>query len=416
VKIDCIRMAIILHERRYQREKLYKEVWEEPMIKVAKRYGVSDVALKKICKKLNIPVPGRGYWSRIYAGQKIKKTPLPVHSGVNEIVVSEHTVNTVKKITKKSDLLGFLPEEQRDEIISYCNKLSVPDILEKPHEMVSATIQHSRSRKKSTRPPVNKVLNFKNSEGTQDRVLRFIDTLFKALEKFGYAIENQTKKQHYSNYEPRVYNNVTYIKKDTDDVPIMIKERMRQVPYTPTEKEIADNLKYPDFYRLKDKELVYSGELVFSIDSYYAERKNWNDGKKSKIEDRIGDIVLHIMVAIHKAKEGRIVREIAEKKRREEERIRQLHIEKQRLELEKVKKLITLSENYRCAQDIYCYIKALETEVNNGSEELIQYIQWAKEKADWINPLIRKDDELLGKLDTDIRDFIADVNRFNRNW
>jgi hypothetical protein len=54
--------------------------------------------------------------------------------------------------------------------------------------------------------------------------------------------------------------------------------------------------------------------------------------------------------------------------------------------------------------------------VNNGSEELIQYIQWAKEKADWINPLIRKDDELLGKLDTDIRDFIADVNRFNRNW
>jgi len=34
----------------------------------------------------------------------------------------------------------------------------------------------------------------------------------------------------------------------------------------------------------------------------------------------------------------------------------------------------------------------------------------------WINPLIRKDDELLGKLDTDIRDFIADVNRFNRNW
>jgi hypothetical protein len=54
--------------------------------------------------------------------------------------------------------------------------------------------------------------------------------------------------------------------------------------------------------------------------------------------------------------------------------------------------------------------------VKKGSEELTQYIQWAKDKADWINPIIGKNDELLGKLDTDIRDFIADVNRFNRNW
>lgn len=410
---------VILQERRYQREVLYKEVWEEPMIIVAKKYGVSDVALKKTCKKLNVPVPERGYWARIKAGQKLKKTPLPKHSGADEIVVNVHTNNIIKEQTMKSDLLAFLSEEQRNEIITYCNKLTVSAILERPHEMIKATIQHSKSRKESTRPPVNMLLNFKNSEGTQDRVFRSIDTLFKTLEKFGYTIENRTPNgERYRNYEPRIFDNVTFIKLDRDAVPIMIKERMRQVPHTPTKEEIADNLRYPSMYPLKDKELAYSGELLFTIDSYYAYRKNWNDSEKSKIENKIGEIVIHIMETIHKAKEGRITSEIAEKKRQEEERIVEILREKQKSELINVNELIRDSENYRYAQNIYRYIKALETEVDNGPEELRQYIQWAKGKADWINPIIRKDDELLGELDTDIREFLADENRFNlrRYW
>ena len=36
----------------YEREKLYKEVWNEPVSTVAKRYGVSDVAIRKICKSM----------------------------------------------------------------------------------------------------------------------------------------------------------------------------------------------------------------------------------------------------------------------------------------------------------------------------------------------------------------------------
>ena len=63
--------------RTYDREKLYKEIWAEPMIKVVQRYNVSDVALKKTCKKLNVPVPGKGYWNKIYAGEKIPVPQLP---------------------------------------------------------------------------------------------------------------------------------------------------------------------------------------------------------------------------------------------------------------------------------------------------------------------------------------------------
>ena len=49
----------------YEREKLYEEVWAEPVSTVAKRYGVSDVALRKTCQKLAVPLPARGHWARV---------------------------------------------------------------------------------------------------------------------------------------------------------------------------------------------------------------------------------------------------------------------------------------------------------------------------------------------------------------
>lgn len=48
----------------YDREQLYQEIWAEPVRDVAKRYGVSDVYLARICRKLSVPLPGRGYWAK----------------------------------------------------------------------------------------------------------------------------------------------------------------------------------------------------------------------------------------------------------------------------------------------------------------------------------------------------------------
>src|SRR5262249_19558290 len=61
----------------YEREKLYQEVWTEPVRDVARRYGLSDVGLAKICQKLGVPVPGRGFWARKAAGETVKQEPLP---------------------------------------------------------------------------------------------------------------------------------------------------------------------------------------------------------------------------------------------------------------------------------------------------------------------------------------------------
>jgi hypothetical protein len=61
--------------RKYSREALYNEVWDQPMKILCLKYGISDVALAKVCKKLFVPLPGRGYWEKKRAGVKVKKRP-----------------------------------------------------------------------------------------------------------------------------------------------------------------------------------------------------------------------------------------------------------------------------------------------------------------------------------------------------
>jgi hypothetical protein len=50
------------------RDELYKKVWATPMTQLAGQYGLSDRWLAKICKKLNVPVPPRGYRAAIKSG------------------------------------------------------------------------------------------------------------------------------------------------------------------------------------------------------------------------------------------------------------------------------------------------------------------------------------------------------------
>jgi hypothetical protein len=57
---------------RLTREELYERVWSKPTTKVAKELAISDVALAKICNKLNVPKPPLGYWRQVEVGQRGK--------------------------------------------------------------------------------------------------------------------------------------------------------------------------------------------------------------------------------------------------------------------------------------------------------------------------------------------------------
>lgn len=64
-------------EQHFQRQQLYDLVWSEPLTLLAPRFGMSDVALAKICKRNGIPVPQRGYWEKLKAGKTSRRFPLP---------------------------------------------------------------------------------------------------------------------------------------------------------------------------------------------------------------------------------------------------------------------------------------------------------------------------------------------------
>jgi hypothetical protein len=59
------------------REKLYEEVWAEPMIVVAARYGVSSSFLARVCTRMRVPSPERGYWAKRAVGKAPPKPALP---------------------------------------------------------------------------------------------------------------------------------------------------------------------------------------------------------------------------------------------------------------------------------------------------------------------------------------------------
>src|ERR1700685_961396 len=61
----------------WNREELYAEVWEKPLTALEAKYGVSAVAIGKTCRKLQVPLPGRGYWAKKAHGHTVKCKPLP---------------------------------------------------------------------------------------------------------------------------------------------------------------------------------------------------------------------------------------------------------------------------------------------------------------------------------------------------
>jgi hypothetical protein len=82
------------------RRELYDLVWSKAVSKVAEDLGISGVAVKKICDRHRVPVPGRGYWAKLAAGQKVKPAAFRE--------VSDPVLNRVQI---RGSLLNALPQE-----------------------------------------------------------------------------------------------------------------------------------------------------------------------------------------------------------------------------------------------------------------------------------------------------------------
>lgn len=192
-----------------EREKLYNEIWEEPVTIVAKRYGISDNALRKRCIKLNIPIPPRGYWEKIRSGQKIKKPSLPKVFGSLRNVVRDSIIKYKYNSKELSDEellglgeLGLLSEETKLLIKEKCNNTIVKKQLRNPHSLIIKHQEEMKLRKQKEKELKEnsfrynfyasrdiKYTNFKSalpikvSEKSINRAYRILDALFKTIEE-----------------------------------------------------------------------------------------------------------------------------------------------------------------------------------------------------------------------------------------
>lgn len=124
-------------EIKLTREELYEKVWSVPTTKLAKELGISDVALGKICKKLNIPKPFPGYWQQVAAGRQVKREKLPP---------IKQSVPTIAYIQPRQPVTVFKPESQQileqikweEQVV---NKIIVGETLHNPHPLVRCAKQ-----------------------------------------------------------------------------------------------------------------------------------------------------------------------------------------------------------------------------------------------------------------------------------
>jgi len=127
----------VTDKTRVSREELYEKVWTEPVRTVARRFGVSDVALAKDCKRLKIPLPGRGYWAKKAAGKKAGRIPLPALAPNDAVTPREKTFSP-PSIVAEPEVPGPVAEQIAFES-DPANAIIVREDLRSPHPFVKAT-------------------------------------------------------------------------------------------------------------------------------------------------------------------------------------------------------------------------------------------------------------------------------------
>jgi hypothetical protein len=120
-------------------EQLYKQVWETPISRLGKEYGLTDNGLRKICDKLDVPYPPRGYWAKKAAGQKIITYKLPPPK-------EGKPTGAYIRPTQPQELM---PPEVKEAVAAVRAKnpeIPVPEKLVKPHPVIAKWLREYDER------------------------------------------------------------------------------------------------------------------------------------------------------------------------------------------------------------------------------------------------------------------------------
>jgi len=360
------------------REGLYRAVWSEPVHTVAARYGVSDVGLAKLCRRHRIPLPGRGYWQQIRAGQKMRRPPLPPRDKTgpadDDIILRpvEHPATAIEP-----------PKPER----SPAPPIPVPEALTRPHPLVAQADRILRASEPDARGLLHaagkRCLDIRVTPATLDRALLIMDTLAKALGKRGYPVSVASE---------HPWATVASVQDET--IEFLLEERIKQVPHQPTPIEELEAKQFAWHPRKSDP--APSGDLRLHIAHarWYGQPATWADGKKGRLEQYLGEFVRGLEDVAEAIKKQR-VQEAEAEHRREEERKREWERQQQRyLDERRAAELKEQAGRWREARDLQEYVAALKNAktVMMRTEyleiaSLKEWVAWAEAYAERVDPI-----------------------------
>lgn len=389
---------------KFDRRQLYDEIWEISLTGVAKKYGLNYSKLAQICKDNNIPYPSTAYWSKKNMGldfsDEIVELPESAKNQV-EVPLKKSNISIDKSITDKEKFihnfkyLNFLDEKEKNKVAEI-----IYDINTEGHKKVHKVITKYKNEKKEERREERKA-NYYNvyynihdykekgyfadiSKLAKERCMKILSCVYYAIEELGGKVNDDFS-----------------LEVRGEEVNIEIEELTDKINHEITKNEAKALVEYEDRKRqfayatkpnIRKYDYVPNGKLKLSIGNGNYIREN----DKVKLEDKLGDVIIKLYEQSELIKVERTKREERLRKEKEEqERKERIRNNKQK-ESKKTQELINLADDYRIACDIRNYIEAVSKQ-ENLTEELKNWIVWANKKANWIDPIIDEEDEILGK-------------------
>lgn len=377
-----------------KREELHKLVWQTPMSKLAKQYGLSDRGLAKICARMAIPVPGRGYWAKLYSGAKPHSKPLRKAAKDCQEVVRLHQPKEMPEndTDKKKDLF---------ELQQVFAGLSASIA----HKLVEAT----KKRLENAKPDDNGILvtqakrclDIRVSNDCMDRALSLLNKLFIVLEERGFSIEIKE--------EEKIISPLTCLKLDGEAVQIHIEEKLNSTPHILTDAEKKKLARkeflygrysdYPNEWHMMSWEPPKwdyhpSGQLQFKIDNLQSSglRQNWSDSADRKLESLLPTIAYYVIQSASYLRNRTLEREARDRRWAEEARKRAEYERQQLEEQKKVEHLDKLLAKWSKREEILQFLAWIDGNIadDESTDEFIQWYEWAKNYAQKLNPLAKK--------------------------
>jgi hypothetical protein len=386
------------------RKELYELVWSRPMIKVAEEFGLSDVALHKICKKHRIPKPGLGYWAKVAAGKPVKKTPLFDIRG-----------EALGVIDIRGGFWGHLPEEVKiahkkaKEKPKQKNNDAPADAAPKSLHFYAQLLKQKLETNKIDSSKVQikgpKVFSIFTDTIESERLIAIVDMLVCEAEKKGFLVIPGDDSLH--------------LMIDGEPISLGVTEKTKNVPHQLTEKEAKALQKWEAgcererrmgkpvsswFYKpqIPDTDTVPNGQLLVEIDRgshWDGLHRRFSDGENRRMEKKISAIMVAAATCAAAAK----ARRAEEVRRAEQARLAEIEHKRLKLEEKRIEAFNTKMQLWAKARDMRRFADdmeaALQTTENDDNSQTVKWIEWVRSAADEIDPLKKRPPRLLQESD-----------------